>query len=129
VPDGDVFMAWMYLMLAGACEMIWPIGFKFTHGFTTKYWLVGLTFGIMVLSFWLMSLATARGVHVGTAYAVWTGLGASGTAVLGMMLFNEPRNVMRLFCLGLIIMGVMGLKFLSPAEQGAKPATAQQEGR
>ena len=117
-------MAWIFLLLAGACEMAWPLGFKYTEGFTKERWAVAVTFGVMILSFWLMSLATGRGVHVGTAYAVWTGIGASGTAVLGMILFKEPRDVTRLACLGLIILGVMGLKFLSPPGANAKPGGA-----
>jgi quaternary ammonium compound-resistance protein SugE len=110
-------MPWIYLVLAGACEMVWPLGFKYTNGFTEKYWAIALTFAMMLTSFGLMSLATKGGIHVGTAYAVWTGLGATGTAILGMMLFNEPRDFVRLMCLGLIIMGVVGLKFFSPPEQ------------
>src|SRR5207245_443471 len=107
-------MAWLYLFLAGPCEMAWPLGFKYTHGFKTHYGVIALTMATMLLSFWLMSVATAKGIPVGTAYAVWTGLGASGTAVLGIILFNEPRDTIRLSCLALIILGVVGLKFLSP---------------
>lgn len=110
-------MAWVYLFLAGVCEMIWPIGFKYTNGFTTRWWLVGVTAAVMILSFVLMSVATRGGIHVGTAYAVWTALGATGTVVLGMVLFNEPRDVGRLLCLGVIIAGVVGLKAMSPEEK------------
>jgi quaternary ammonium compound-resistance protein SugE len=117
-------MAWIYLVLAGVCEMIWPLGFKYTQGFTTRYWAVGLTFAVMLLSFWLMSVATKMGIPVGTTYAVWTGLGATGTVILGMILFHEPRDAMRLGCLTLIIVGVVGLKLLSPSEQ--PPAQTQQ---
>ena len=118
-------MPWFYLLLAGACEMVWPVGFKYTHGFSRHYWAVGGTAAVMLLSFWLMSLATKGGIHVGTAYAVWTGIGAAGTALLGMLLYDEPRDWMRLTCLGLIIAGAVGLKFLSPPEQLAAgdPAT------
>jgi quaternary ammonium compound-resistance protein SugE len=112
-------MAWMWLLLAGMCEMVWPLGFKFTHGFTTRYWAVAITFAIMILSFYLMSLATRGGIPVGTTYAVWTGIGAAGTALLGILLFGEPRDAMRLVCLSLIICGAVGLKFLSPPEQTA----------
>jgi quaternary ammonium compound-resistance protein SugE len=107
-------MAWIFLLLAGACEMVWPLGFKYTNGFKTHFGFVALTFAIMILSFWLMSVATNRGIHVGTAYAVWTGLGAAGTAILGMILFNEPRDAIRISCLVLIIAGAVGLKFFSP---------------
>jgi quaternary ammonium compound-resistance protein SugE len=114
-------MAWFLLFVAGLCEMVWPLGFKFTNGFKEKYWAVGLTFAVMGLSLWLMSLATSKGIPIGTAYAVWTGLGASGTVILGMIYFGEPRDWTRLTCLSLIIVGVVGLKFLSPPED-AKPA-------
>ena len=118
-------MAWLYLVLAAGCEMAWPIGFKYTNGFKAHYPFIALTMAIMITSFWLLSLATNKGIHVGTAYAVWTGLGAAGTAVLGMILFNEPRDGIRLACLSLIILGVLGLKFLSPPEApAAAPATA-----
>ena len=115
-------MAWIFLLLAGVCEMVWPLGFKYTHGFKMHYWAVGLTFAILILSFWLMSLATNRGLPMGTVYAVWTGLGATGTAILGIVLFHEPRDWVRLACLGLIIAGVVGLKFLSPPEEFVAPA-------
>jgi quaternary ammonium compound-resistance protein SugE len=117
-------MAWIYLVLAGACEMVWPLGFKYTNGFTEKYWAVALTFAMMITSFGLMMLATKGGIHVGTAYAVWTGLGATGTAILGMILFDEPRDVVRLACLGLIILGVVGLKLFSPGEKAVAAGAA-----
>ena len=72
---------------------------------------MALTVAIMTLSFALMSIATAKGIHVGTAYAVWTGIGASGTTILGMMIYKEPRDAFRLACIGLIIIGAAGLKF------------------
>lgn len=117
-------MAWFLLFLAGLCEMAWPLGFKYTNGFKQHIWLIAATMAIMLLSFALMSQAVSRGIHVGTAYAVWTGFGAAGTAALGMYLFNEPRDVIRLACLGLIIIGVVGLKFLSPPEKPAASASA-----
>ena len=103
-------MRWVYLLFAGACEMVWPLGFKYTHGFKDHYPAIGGTVGVMLTSFWLMSLATNRGIPVGTAYAVWTGLGATGTVLLSMTLFHEPRDAWRLACLSLIILGVVGLK-------------------
>jgi quaternary ammonium compound-resistance protein SugE len=121
-------MAWLYLFLAGLCEMAWPLGFKFTNGFKTHYWAVALTMATMLLSFWLMSVAVRNGIHVGTAYAVWTGLGAAGTAVLGMILFSEPRDMVRLGCLSLIIAGVIGLKLFSPPEQPAQSAAGNVAG-
>jgi quaternary ammonium compound-resistance protein SugE len=104
-------MAWFYLLLAGLCEMVWPIGFKYTNGFKQHVWLMALTGGTMILSFWLMGVASNKGIPVGTAYAVWTGLGATGTAILGMILFHDPRDAFRLVCLSLIILGAIGLKF------------------
>src|SRR2546423_13575581 len=107
-------MAWALLLIAGACEMVWPLGFKYTNGFKQHYGAVFTTFAVMGLSLWLMSQATAKGIHVGTAYAVWTGLGAAGTAVLGIILFNEPRDLTRLACLALVICRGGGVEFLSP---------------
>ncbi len=102
-------MAWFYLLLAGMCEMVWPLGFKYTNGFTTRYWAVAITFAVMIASFGLMSLAS-RTLPVGTVYAVWTGMGAAGIAILGMILFKEPAEIWRLTCLSLIVLGVIGLK-------------------
>jgi quaternary ammonium compound-resistance protein SugE len=117
-------MPWLILVLAGACEMAWPLGFKYTNGFRSNYPIVGLTMLIMILSFVLLGMATSRGIHVGTAYAVWTGLGASGTAIIGMMLFKEPRDFVRLACLGLIILGVLGLKFFTTPQPTPEPNPA-----
>jgi quaternary ammonium compound-resistance protein SugE len=108
-------MAWLYILLAAACEMVWPIGFKYSDGFKTHTWIIFATFGIMLLSFWLMSKAIGHGMHVGTAYAIWTGVGATGTAILGMMFYNEPRDLVRIACLTLIVAGAFGLKFASPS--------------
>ena len=113
-------MAWIWLLLAGVCEMLWPLGFKVTDGFTVRYWAVGMTFGVMILSFYLMSLATRGGIPIGTTYAVWTGLGAAGTAVLGIVLFHESHDWKRLACLSLIIAGAVGLKFLTSPEKGSR---------
>src|SRR5216117_1889689 len=106
-------MPWFFLILAGLCEMVWPLGFKFTVGFSKYPWATAGTFAIMILSFYLMSVATARGIPIGTAYAVWTGIGAAGTAILGMLLFQEPSDFLRLTCLALIISGAVGLNVLS----------------
>jgi quaternary ammonium compound-resistance protein SugE len=107
-------MAWLFLFLAACCEMAWPLGFKYTNGFKAHYPVVALTMATMILSFALLSLATNRGIHIGTAYAVWTGLGAAGTVIVGIYLFKEPRDLTRLSCLALIILGVIGLKFFAP---------------
>ena len=120
-------MAWLFLLLAAACEMAWPIGFKYTNGFRTHYPFIALTMVIMLTSFWLMSQSVSRGIHIGTAYAVWTGLGAAGTVILGMIMFKEPRDAIRLAFLGVIIIGVVGLKFFSPPEQPKDEASAMGE--
>jgi quaternary ammonium compound-resistance protein SugE len=106
-------MAWILLLLAGLLEIGWAIGLKYAQGFT-RLWPSLLTLAAMAASMYLLALA-ARGLPIGTAYAVWVGIGAAGTAVLGMVLFDESRDLARLACLGLIIAGVLGLRFL---EQG-----------
>ena len=98
--------------LAAAFEVVWAVGLKYTNGFT-RLWPSVATIGAMAVSMYLLALA-ARALPIGTAYAVWTGLGAVGTAVLGMMLFNEPANAGRLVCIALIVCGVAGLKVFSP---------------
>jgi quaternary ammonium compound-resistance protein SugE len=105
-------MAWVYLTIAGLFEVAWAIGLKYTMGFTRLVPSV-LTVVGMVISFGLLSLAL-RTLPLGTAYAVWTGIGAAGTVVVGMLLFGEPVEPLRLVCLVLIISGVAGLKLLSP---------------
>lgn len=107
-------MPWLYLILAAMCEMSWPLGFKITHGFRTNYPAIAGTVIVMLLSFWFLSLASTRGIPIGTAYAVWTGLGAVGTTLLGITLFHESRDLPRLVCLGLIIAGVVGVKVFTP---------------
>jgi len=105
-------MAWIWLLAAGLCEIAWAIGLKYADGFTRwrpTVWTVVL----MILSFFLLAKAM-RTLPVGTAYAVWTGIGAAGTVVLGMILFDEPRDLARIVCLLLILTGIMGLKILSP---------------
>ena len=117
-------MPWIYLLLAAACEMIWPLGFKYSHGFThwSRNWPVIFgTFAVMLASFGFMSLATRGGLPVGTVYAVWTGLGTTGIVLIGMFVLNEPRDVKRLVCLAMIIFGVVGLKML---DKGEPPAAA-----
>jgi quaternary ammonium compound-resistance protein SugE len=101
-------MAWGLLVLAGLLEVVWAVGLKYTEGFTRPWPTVG-TVGAMVISVGLLGLAM-RTLPVGTAYAVWTGIGALGTVILGMLLFNEPVTVMRLVCVGLILAGIVGLK-------------------
>lgn len=101
-------MAWVYLFFAGLLEIGWAIGLKYTEGFT-KLWPSLLTAGSMAASVFLLALAL-RELPVGTGYAVWTGIGAVGTAILGIVLFSEPATAMRLASIGLIIVGIVGLK-------------------
>ena len=103
-------MPWVILIIAGALEIAWAIGLKHTDGFTRLWPSVG-TIVAMAASMYLLAVA-ARSLPIGTAYAVWTGIGASGTAILGMMLLGESRDVRRLACLAFIILGTLGLKFL-----------------
>lgn len=104
-------MAWTYLLIAGLLEIIWAIGLKYTEGFT-RLVPSAITIAGMVASVWFLALAL-KTLPVGTGYAVWTGIGAVGTAILGMILFGEPATLMRLASIGLIVAGIMGLKFLS----------------
>lgn len=101
-------MAWVVLVIAGLLEVGWAIGLKYTEGFTRLWPSVG-TAAAMVMSVGLLGLAM-RSLPVGTAYAVWTGIGAVGTVALGMVLFGEPATVARLVCVGLILAGITGLK-------------------
>lgn len=104
-------MAWVYLTVAGLFEIGWAIGLKYSDGFS-KPFPSSLTIMAMGLSVWLLALAM-KTIPVGTAYAVWTGIGAIGVAVLGMVLFGESREILRLVCLFLIITGIIGLKLVS----------------
>lgn len=101
-------MAWVYLFTAAVFEIGWAVGLKFTQGFT-KLWPSVLTVAAMVVSLILLALAV-RTIPVGTGYAVWTGVGAVGTAALGIVLFAEPLTAWRVACLLLIAGGVLGLK-------------------
>lgn len=104
-------MAWLYLFAAGVLEIAWAIGLKYTDGWA-RLWPSLATLATMGLSFLLLALAL-RSIPIGTAYAVWTGIGAVGTAILGMILFNEPRDVVRILCILLIVAGIVGLKLAS----------------
>jgi quaternary ammonium compound-resistance protein SugE len=117
-------MAWLYLLGAGLCEMAWPLGFKYSDGFTKNSTVIYGTLGIMICSFWLMSCAIREGIPMGTTYAVWTGIGAVGTATLGILLFNEPRELPRIVCLGVVIVGLVGLNLLSPLERTTATGSA-----
>ena len=107
-------MAWVYLIIAGLLEIGWAIGLKYTDGFTRLWPSVWTIIG-MLLSFGLLSIAL-KTIPVGTGYAVWTGIGAAGTAIIGMVFLGEPKDIGRMLCLGLIVAGVIGLKwFTKPA--------------
>jgi quaternary ammonium compound-resistance protein SugE len=104
-------MAWVYLLIAGLFEVAWAIGLKYTDGFSRLAPSLA-TVAAMVISLAFLGLAL-KALPVGTAYAVWTGIGAVGTAALGIYLFGEPATVLRLACIGLILSGIVGLKFVS----------------
>jgi quaternary ammonium compound-resistance protein SugE len=101
-------MAWTYLFLAGLTEIAWAVGLKYTQGWTR----LGpslFTAALMIISFVFLSQAV-KTLPIGTAYAVWTGIGAVGTAVIGIVYFGEPRTTLRLLCIALILAGIVGLK-------------------
>jgi len=102
-------MAWVYLLIAGLFEVTWAIGLKYAEGFTRLVPSVITVVG-MILSVVLLGLAL-RELPVGTGYAVWTGIGTVGAAILGMILFQEPATAIRLGCIALIVVGIIGLKF------------------
>jgi len=104
-------MPWIYLVVAGLFECGWAIGLKYTEGFS-KIIPSLLTISAMAISFCLLSVAM-KTIPVGTAYAVWTGIGAVGVAIMGMVLFGESRDIMRVICLLLIVSGIVGLKLVS----------------
>ncbi len=101
-------MAWVYLLFAGLLEIGWAIGLKYTEGFT-RLWPSIWTAASMAASVFLLALAL-RELPVGTGYAIWTGIGAVGTAILGIVLFSEPATAMRLASIALIVGGIIGLK-------------------
>lgn len=105
--------AWILLSLAGILEIGWAIGLKYADGFT-KPLPSALTIAAMIASMWLLALA-AKGLPIGTAYAVWTGIGAAGAAIFGMVLLGESSALPRLACIALIVTGVVGLKLTSPS--------------
>lgn len=106
-------MAWVYLLVAGLLEVGWAVGLKYTDGFTRLWPSLG-TAVALVASLGLLGLAV-RSLPLGTAYAVWTGIGTVGTAALGIVLFREPVSAARLVCIVLIVAGIAGLKLLSPS--------------
>ncbi|MBY0266014.1 MAG: quaternary ammonium compound efflux SMR transporter SugE [Burkholderiales bacterium] len=103
--------AWLLLLVAGLLEVVWAIGLKYTEGFS-RLWPSVITITAMAASVWLLALAL-KTIPVGTGYAVWTGIGAVGTAILGILLFSEPATAARLACISLIVAGILGLKLFS----------------
>lgn len=104
-------MNWLYLVIAGLLEIAWAIGLKYTEGWTRLVPSL-VTGALMVASFYFLSLAV-KTLPIGTAYAVWTGIGTVGAALIGMVLFDEPRDAVRVICIMLIIAGIAGLKITS----------------
>ncbi|MCM3717541.1 quaternary ammonium compound efflux SMR transporter SugE [Fictibacillus phosphorivorans] len=101
-------MAWVYLFVAGIFEIVWAIGLKYTNGFT-RLWPSVITIIGMFISFYFLSQAT-KVLPIGTAYTIWTGIGAAGAVILGIILFNEPKTLLRLMFLAFVITGIIGLK-------------------
>lgn len=107
-------MAWLLIVLAGLLEVVWAVGLKYTNGWT-RLWPSVFTIIVMLVDFIILS-AAMKSLPVGTAYAVWTGIGATGTAIAGMILFDESREAWRLACIALIAAGIVGLRIFSSAE-------------
>ena len=104
-------MAWISLVIAGAFEVVWATGLKYSEGFT-KFIPSVITIVGMIISFYLLSIAT-KTLPIGTAYAIWTGIGALGAVIVGIMFFNEPVNAWRVLFLCFILVGILGLKYTS----------------
>ena len=104
--------AWLALLGAGLLEVAWALGLKYSNGFT-RFWPSALTLIAIALSFTLMAMAL-RSLPFGTAYAVWTGIVAAGSIIVGMLIFSEPTDPVRILCLTLIVAGMVGLKLNSP---------------
>jgi len=109
----EATMDWFVVVVAGLMEVGWAIGLKYTDGFT-KFWPSVATAVALVCSMALLSIAL-RTIPVGTGYAVWTGIGAVGVAIIGMLLLGEPRNPLRIACILLIVLGIVGLKYFGEA--------------
>ncbi len=114
-------MAWFYLFLGGALEIIWLIAMKYSNGFR-NFWPSAIVVIALIASMIVVSLAI-RTIPMGTAYAIWTGIGAAGGAIAGIILFNESKDWLRLLSIALIIAGIVGLKLTAPADSAAPPIT------
>lgn len=111
--DHTARMAWLLLLFAGGLEVSWLVAMKYSQGFT-KLWPTVYVFTAGTLSFYLVSVAV-RSIPMGTAYVVWTGIGAVGGALVGMLWFDEPRDALRLVSMALVVAGILGLKFTAGA--------------
>jgi quaternary ammonium compound-resistance protein SugE len=107
-------MPWLHLIIAGLLEVAWSVALKQTEGWT-RLWPSVITALLMIASFFFLSLAL-RSLPIGTAYAIWTGIGAVGTALIGILVFGEPRTAARLVCIVLIVAGIVGLKLASSSQ-------------
>jgi quaternary ammonium compound-resistance protein SugE len=107
----SITMAWIYLLIAGVFEIIWAIGLKYSNGFSRLTPSI-ITLVGMGISFYFLAMA-AKVLPIGTAYAIWTGIGAVGSVLLGMILFNEPKDLPRLAFLLMIVIGIIGLRVVS----------------
>jgi quaternary ammonium compound-resistance protein SugE len=107
-------MPWLHLIIAGLLEIAWAVGLKQTDGWT-RLWPSVITALLMIASFFFLSLAL-RALPMGTAYAIWTGIGAVGTALIGIYVFGEPRTAARLVCIVLIVAGIVGLKLTGTSQ-------------
>jgi quaternary ammonium compound-resistance protein SugE len=119
---GGKRMAWLILIIAGLFEVGWAVGLKYSDGLT-RLWPSLATGAALILSMGLLAIAM-KSLPLGTAYTVWTGIGAIGTVILGIVLFGEPASVIRLGCITLILAGIIGLKFASTTPELAVPADA-----
>jgi len=106
-------MPWIYLTLAGLLEVVWAIGLKYTEGFT-RLWPSVITASAMIASIVLLGMAV-KSLPIGTAYAIWTGIGAVGAVILGIVLFGDSASPLRLACVGLVVLGMLGLKLTGGA--------------
>ncbi|WP_105619423.1 quaternary ammonium compound efflux SMR transporter SugE [Vallitalea okinawensis] len=104
-------MSWFYLIIAGVFEVVWAAGLKYSNGFTRLYPSIITVIG-MIISFYFLSIAT-KTLPIGTAYAIWTGIGALGSIIVGIILFKEPFSLLRVLFLMLILIGILGLKLTS----------------
>jgi quaternary ammonium compound-resistance protein SugE len=105
-------MAWSCLLLAGVLEIVWALGLKYSQGFT-RFWPSVMTVAAILMSFALLGLSL-KSVPFGTAYAIWTGIGAAGAAAVGILLFSESTDLARIGCLVLIVAGTIGLRLVTP---------------